>query len=164
MGWFKNKALPTQVSSKVLVCIWQKIKLSEECSKTVPLMTDKSGTTPFSLSYFKILVKESNAYLQFIPAGGRLFCTGCIGCTKPLFQIVDTNCMTYWKTKKRVLIRHIFHYTVTPLCWLNSAGQQKPNQVSNWSVWCSFFRDVTGQSQERQWVWQLFPQYLCLSF
>lgn len=133
---------------------------------TILLMTDKTGKKPFSLSYFKILAKDSNAYLQFIPAGSRLFCTGCTGRTKPLFQIVYTDCMAYWNTKKKkkVLIRDIFHSVtmychfsmLIQLCW---SAKTRPTQQL--STCCSFFRDITGQSRERWWVWRLFPQCIC---
>lgn len=151
----------------------QQVKFCSNMSSGLPgkllvvhQLTQKSPLNDWQHFFTKLFQDscKSNAYLQFIPAGSRLFCTRCTRCTKPLFQIVYTDCMTYWKTKKRVLIRDIFHSValychfsmLIQLCWW---AKTRPTQQL--SMCCLFFRDITGQSLERWWVWQLFLQCIC---
>lgn len=81
-----------------------------------PPMTDKPETSLFhwDISSFGI---KSYAYLQLIPAGGGLFCPRCASWTQPLFQVMDTDCVTSWKENKSPNSGHLSYWTVTSLCW-----------------------------------------------
>lgn len=121
--------------------------------KSVPLMTYKIGNISFLRYYFKILVKESNAYLQLIPAGGRLFCTGWTRSTKSLLQIMHADCMTYWKATEARLGTY---FTVALYCCFSMLMQlwwsaKNSNPASELLILQRCFCRA-NQSLERWWV------------
>lgn len=117
-------------------------------------MTYKIGNVSFLRYYFKILVKESNAYLQLIPAGGRLFCTGWTRSTKSLLQIMHADCMTYWKATEAWLGTY---FTVALYCCFSMLMQlcrsaKNSNPASELLILQRCYW-TANQSPERWWVW-----------